>query len=51
MGNAETESNGRRDKHELVTMRILQNEVQSYRDDNERIMKYQEERFQILNML
>jgi hypothetical protein len=32
MGNVETESNGRRDKKEPVTMRILQKEVQSYRD-------------------
>jgi hypothetical protein len=51
MGNVETESNGRRDGQEPVTMRILQREVQRYRDDNERIMKYQEEILQILNML
>jgi hypothetical protein len=44
MGNAETKSNGRRDRHEHVTMRIpLHREVQTYRDDNERIMKAQEE--------
>jgi uncharacterized alkaline shock family protein YloU len=32
-------------------MRILQKEVQSYRVDNETIMKYQEEILQRLNML
>jgi hypothetical protein len=31
MGNAETESNGRRDRQGTVTMRSLQKEVQSYR--------------------
>jgi hypothetical protein len=51
MGNAETESNEWRDNQELVTMRSLQKEVQSYKDDNERITKAQEEIFQILNML
>jgi hypothetical protein len=30
MGNVETESNGRRDRQEPVTMRSLQKEVQSY---------------------
>jgi hypothetical protein len=35
MGNVETESNGRRDRQEPVTMRSLQREVQSYREDNE----------------
>jgi hypothetical protein len=47
MGNAETESNGRRSRVELVeldeTMRSLQREVQSYREDNERMMRAQEE--------
>jgi hypothetical protein len=43
MGNVETNSNGRRGKKELVTMRSLHREVQSYRVDNERIMKAQEE--------
>ena len=43
MGNDETESNGIRDMQELVTMRSLHREVKSYRDDNERIMKDQEE--------
>jgi hypothetical protein len=51
MGNVETESNGRRDRRGTVTMRSLQKEVQSYRDDNERIMKAQEEILQSLNML
>jgi hypothetical protein len=51
MGNVETESNGRRDRQEPVTMRSLQKEVQSYRVDNERIMKAQEEILQSLNML
>jgi hypothetical protein len=51
MGNVETESNGRRDRKEPVTMRSLHREVQSYRDDNERIMKAQEEILQSLNML
>jgi hypothetical protein len=51
MGNVETESNGRRDRQEPVTMRSLHREVQSYRDDNERIMKAQEEILQSLNML
>ena len=50
MGNFETESNGRRDRKELVTMKILHREVQIYRDDNEKIMKDQEEILQILNM-
>jgi hypothetical protein len=31
MGNVETESNGRRDRQEPVTMRSLHREVQSYR--------------------
>jgi hypothetical protein len=39
MGNVETESNGGRDRKEPITMRILHREVQSYRDDNETIMK------------
>jgi hypothetical protein len=51
MGNVETESNGRRDRQGTVTMRSLQKEVQSYRADNERIMKAQEEILQSLNML
>jgi hypothetical protein len=33
MGNVETKSNGRRDKHNPVTTRSLQKEMQSYRDD------------------
>jgi hypothetical protein len=32
-------------------MRILHRKVQSYREDNENIMKNQEEIIQILNML
>ena len=51
MGNAETESNGRRDRWEYVSMRRLQREVQSYRVDNERIMEVQEDILQIRNML
>ena len=51
MGNVETKSNGRRDRQGTVTMRSLQKEVQSYRVDNETIMKAQEEILQILNML
>ena len=51
MSNAETESNGRRDRQEPVTMRSLQKEVHCYRADNERIMKAQEEILQSLNML
>jgi hypothetical protein len=49
--NVDIESNGRRDRQELVTMRSLQNEVQRYRDDNERIKKAQEEILHNLNML
>jgi hypothetical protein len=51
MGNVETKSNGRRDKHEPVTMRSLEREVQIYREDNENIMKDQEEIIYIMNML
>ena len=40
MGN--DESNGRRGRHEPVTMRSLHREVQSYRGYNERIMKAHE---------
>jgi hypothetical protein len=51
MGNYETKSNGRRGRKEPVTMRILHREVQSYIDNNERIMKDQEEILHRLNML
>jgi hypothetical protein len=51
MGNVVTESSGRRDRHGTVTVRSLQKEVQSYRVDNERTMKAQEEILQSLNML
>jgi hypothetical protein len=51
MGNAKRDSNERRDRKELVTFRSLHREVQSYRDNNERIMKAQEEILHILNML
>jgi hypothetical protein len=51
MGNVDTDSNGRRDMQERVTMSRLHREVHSYRDDNERIMKAQEEILQIKNML
>jgi hypothetical protein len=50
MGNIETNSNRRRDEKDPLTMRILQREVKIYRDDNERIMKY-EEILKITNML
>ena len=43
MGNVETKSNGRRGMKEPVTMRSLQREVKNYRNDNEKIMKSQEE--------
>jgi hypothetical protein len=42
MGNDETYSNGRRHRKELVTMRSLHREVQSYNNYNERIIKAQE---------
>jgi hypothetical protein len=51
MGNAKTYYNGRRDRKEPATMRILQKEVKRYRDDNEKIMKTQEEILQILNRM
>jgi hypothetical protein len=38
MENGEIESNGRRDRQELVTMRSLHREVQSYRAYKEMIM-------------
>jgi hypothetical protein len=47
----EIESNGIRGKQEPVTMRSLLREVQSYRENNERIMKAQEDIIQSLNML
>jgi hypothetical protein len=51
MGNIETKSNGRRGRHEPITMRIIHREVKIYRDDNEKIMKSQEEILHSLNML
>jgi hypothetical protein len=51
MGNVEIESNGMRGKQENVTMRSLNREVQSYREDTERIMKAREEILMSLNML
>jgi hypothetical protein len=51
MENDETGSNGRRDRHNLVTTRSTRKEVQRYRLDNERIMKAHEEMLHILNML
>jgi hypothetical protein len=50
MGNVEIESNGRRYRQDLVTMRIFDREVKSYKDDNEKFMKAREEILQILNM-
>jgi hypothetical protein len=51
MGNVETESNERIDRQESVTVRSMPREVQSYRANNEMIMKAQEEILQSLNML
>jgi hypothetical protein len=51
MRNVETESNGRRDRHDHVTMRSLHREVNIYIEDNERIMKAQEEIRHSLNIL
>jgi hypothetical protein len=51
MVNAKTESNGRRDMKKPMTMISPQREVQSNRDDNEKIMNTQEEILQRLNML
>jgi hypothetical protein len=50
MRNSKTESNGKRGRKNPITMIRLQREVQSYREDNERIMKAHEEILQILNM-
>ena len=51
VGNAKTKSNGRRYKGTrqdfTTTMRILRVEMQSYRDDNERMIKDQEEQNQL----
>jgi hypothetical protein len=38
MGNAKTNSNGRRDRKEPINMRSLEREVKIYRDDNQNIM-------------
>ena len=47
VGNAETESNGRRlqetPPYFAATMRILRVEMKSYREDNELLVKAQEE--------
>ena len=43
MKNDETNSNGRRERQELVAMRILHREFQSYKVNNETIMKTHEE--------
>jgi hypothetical protein len=51
MGNADIESNGRRDRREPITMRSMQREMQNYRANNENNMKSHEEILQILNML
>ena len=51
VGNAETESNGRRFQDTppnfAATMRSLRVEMQSYRADNERLVKAQEEQNQL----
>jgi hypothetical protein len=39
MGNDETDSNGRRGRQYPVIIRSMHREVQSYRVNNERIMK------------
>jgi hypothetical protein len=45
IGNAETESNGHKEKGEhetlIETVRILKMEVQSYKEDNDRLMREQ----------
>jgi hypothetical protein len=51
MGNVEIKSNGRRGRHEPVTMRSLHREVWRYRENNEKIMKAQQKILQSLNML
>jgi hypothetical protein len=51
MGHVETKSNGRRGKNKPANVTILQREVQSYRVNNEKIMKSQEDILHILNML
>ena len=51
MGNVEIESNGRRIRNEPIIMRSPHREVQIYREDNEKIMKAQEEILEILNIL
>ena len=48
MGNAQIESNERRDRKDPATVRSLHREVKSYKDDNERIMKAQKEILQSL---
>ena len=49
--NVEAESNGRRYQETpldiAATMRILRVELQSYKEDNERMIKYQEEHNQL----
>jgi len=50
MGNGEIYSIGRRGRKEPIAMRILHREVHSYGEDNESIIKYQEEILQSLNM-
>jgi len=50
MGNFEIDSNGRRGNQKPITMRSLHRELQSYRVDNERIMKAREEILQSLNI-
>jgi hypothetical protein len=51
MGNVETKYDGRRGRKEPVTMRILQREVQNYREYNDNFMKYQEEIPKRVNMM
>jgi len=50
MGNVEMESNGRRGKKEPINMKSLHREVESYREDNEKIMKSQKDILKSLNI-
>jgi len=48
LGNPETKSNGHRSRVELVELiKSLQREVKIYREDNERLIKFQEDHNQI----
>jgi predicted RNase H-like nuclease (RuvC/YqgF family) len=55
LGNVETESNGHRSRVEYVklakTMKRLQREVKSYKEENERLIRAQKEQNQINTQL